>query len=177
MHRPLLALVAVALLAPAAASAAPNGTVSLANPSYSWTGGPGNGLFTMAFDQVDIGPVTADAAQCGKVPTETCTQTLIKVDDAGDLTVELHGDPGSPGADSGSFDLDLDLYLYASDAAGTVGEALGESTSVTADETVVLSPLEPGYYVARVVFYQAIQASYHAKATLTETVPFDPDAP
>src|SRR3954451_24294647 len=81
-----------ALAVPAGAAAAPAATLTLAPggaSAFSWTGGPGNGVLSKVDGLAGLGKV-----QCGD-PTADCVDTLIKVDDTGDLTFDLHGDPGS----------------------------------------------------------------------------------
>jgi hypothetical protein len=185
MHRSFLAPAAAAaalLLTPALASAAPAGTISLDGPAkYSWTGGPGNGLLPDVVDLVGVGPVSSSKFKCGD-PTYDCQDTLIKVDSPGDLTFDLHGDSGSPTDTSADPEdpvfgdkvrLDLDAFLYASDASGTIGDEVANSTTPYGEESAVASAVEPGYYVARVVFYQAVNATFHASATIAEPAPED----
>src|SRR3954447_19362687 len=181
MHRTVLALaLAGAVALPAAASAAPAAMLTLADggtSAFSWTGGPGNGLLSKVDGLGGLGKI-----KCGD-PTADCADTLIKVNDAGDLTFDLHGDSGSSATDQSAdptaagdeVRYDLDAVLYASDAEGTIGDEVGESSGEGYDEQVVGSDLEPGYYVARVIFYESVQGTFHASAKVTPYVPPLPD--
>jgi hypothetical protein len=172
MRRTTLVAAAVALAATAApAFAAPAATLSLAEGGtsvFNWTGGPGNGVLSKVDGFAGVGQV-----KCGD-PTADCADTLIKVDDLGDLTFDLHGDSGllDQAADpTGNVRDDLDAYLFRSDASGTVGEQLASSEGAGHDEQVLVSAIEPGYYVARVAFYESVQGTFKASAKLTPFVP------
>src|SRR3954451_8839179 len=175
-----VATMIAALAVPAAAAAAPAATLTLADggtSAFSWTGGPGNGVLSKVDGLAGLGKVA-----CGD-PTADCVDTLIKVDDTGDLTFDLHGDAGSSVTDQSAdpttagdmVRYDLDAVLYTSDASGAIGDEVGESSGEGYDEQVVGSALEPGYYVARVIFYESVQGTFHASAKLTPYVPAPPE--
>ena len=176
MHRSLIALAAAGALAlvPATAGAATGGTATLDKP-FKWSGGPGQGLFLpLLLDQAPAGP-GADAVACTDV--SECDDTLVKVEaaDAGnDFTVNLAGDAGDT-PDTPLEGADLDLFVYKSDASGAQGDEVGNSTSETANESVVLGGVEAGYYLVRVHYYEAVNATYDATATLSVPVPPDPE--
>ena len=170
------ASVLAALAVPVGAAAAPAATLTLADggtSAFSWTGGPGNGVLSKVDGLAGLGKV-----KCGD-PTADCVDTLIKVDDEGDLTFDLHGDAGSSLTDqpdpAGNVRYDLDAALFSSDASGTIGDEVGESSGTGYDEQVVGSDLQPGYYVARVIFYESVQGTFHASAKLAPFVPPPPD--
>ena len=188
MHRTVLALAtAGALAVPAAASAAPAATLTLADGgtnAFAFSGGPGNGVLPDALDLVGVGPVSADSVKCGD-PTADCVDTLVKTDDEGDLTFDLHGDAGSSPTDTTAdpedpvfgdkVRYDLDAFIYSSDESGTQGDEVASSTSPYADETAVASDVPAGYYLLRVVYYQSVQGTFKASAKLSQFVPPPPD--
>lgn len=162
-----LAAAAAMLAFGSAATAAPGGSVDLGQP-YSWSGGPGQGLYAhVLLDVVGIGAGSKDVA-C--TPIYECDSTLLHVLESGDLKIALDGDPGDTPYTAGQLDADLDLYLFASDAQGTVGEEIDRSTRYSPDEEMNVPGVEPGYYLARVQYYIAVNASFTADATLTEPV-------
>ena len=170
MHKLVPALAAAALAAFAStASAATGGDVSIGK-DFTWSGSGGQGLvLPLLFSQVETGPVSESTTQCTQV--ETCDDTLIHVTEPGDLTLSLDGTADAPPANPVAGP-DLDLYVYASDAQGTKGEQLDNGTGASdgAVESVALGLVEPGYYLAHVVYYDGVNGSYTAKANLVEHV-------
>jgi hypothetical protein len=63
------------------------------------------------------------------------------------------------------------MFVYKSDKDGKLGENIGGSTSATANESVLVPAAEAGYYLVRVVYYQAVNATYDGKATLSVPAP------
>jgi hypothetical protein len=170
MNRTLIALATAGALviAPAAANAATGGTASL-DKAFKWSGGPGQGLYLPSLMDIS-GAADSGDYQC--TDYQECDDTLVKVEEAGnDLTVTLTGAAGDTPELPELGGVDLDMFVYKSDKNGTVGENLGGSTSATANETVLLPGVEAGYYLVRVVFYQAVNATFDAKAELTVPVP------
>jgi hypothetical protein len=146
---------ALALGAPAGALAEPDGTLSSAQPTYEFAGGPGFGVLATSDVSSRVG--------CNPVVFQ-CDTYLVKVDeDAGDLLFEIAGE--------GQNTKDLDLHVYWSDADGTQGDLLGESTSEGATEAVSTGELEPGYYLVVVDYYLAVAGTYTGKVTFTPPAP------
>jgi hypothetical protein len=167
MHKSLIAALAALLLVPAAAAAS-GGTATKTTP-FAWSGGPGSGLvLPLVFSQVEEGPISESTTACTEV--ETCDDTLVKIEEPGDLTVAITGKEGDTPALPVIGGSDLDLYVFASDAQGAAGEPVGESISTGSNETVTLTEATPGYYLVQVRFYHAVNATYSATATLTDPV-------
>jgi hypothetical protein len=156
---------------PAVASAATGGTATLAKP-FAWSGGPGQGLvLPLLLSQVDRDPVSDETISCTEI--YVCDDTLVKVDaaDAGnDLTFTLDGHAGDTPS-TPIIGADLDLYVFKSDASGAVGDELGRSETEGAAESVALPAAAAGYYLVRVRYYHAINATYDAKAALSLPLP------
>jgi hypothetical protein len=129
------------------------GTVTPAAP-FTWDGAVATGLNT-GFDPNAAGP-------CGKAAQNYCDITLVNVV-PGDFYevagggVEFSTTAGTTAAE------DIDLYVYSSDAQGTVGQPVGASAGATADERVsVLNAA--GYYLVVAVYYQVDNAGYSGRA-------------
>ena len=178
MHRTILALATAGAVAltPTVAAGATGGTATLDKP-FKWSGGPGQGLvLPLAFSQVEQGPISESTTACTQV--ETCDDTLVKVDAAdaaNDLTIDLAGQDGNTPEDPLIGGADLDLYVFKSDAAGAKGEQVGQSISSGANENVVLTGVEPGFYLVQVRFYHAVNATFDATATLSVPAPPEPE--
>ena len=130
------------------------GTVSTAAPDFKWEGGPLTGAVTTS-------PVD-ELAPCGTPGVHECEDTLIKVEEAGTVAVKIEG--------AGDATVDLDLYVYTSDASGKHGKVMGESTSETAVEAVSARVAAPGYIVVEVQAYTGSNMTYAGSATLKPTV-------
>jgi len=170
MHKSFAVLGALCALAfTSSASAATGGDVDLTK-SASWSG-TGQGLvLPLLLDQIPAGPLSASTVACSQV--EECDDTLIHVTETGDFTVEEAGTADGPPSNPVE-GADLDLYLYNSDASGAVKDLADygdQGTTESASESISVPLIEPGYYVARVVFYNAVNGSYTAKASLVEHV-------
>ena len=146
-----LALAALAL----PSAAAPDRTASLTREStvHEWTGKSGTGA-------VYTSDVASQVPACSAA--FSCDATLLEVTAPGKLVVSIAG-VGVQGQDTMK---DLDLHVYRSDAAGSQGALVGESTSETANETVSKTRLQPGFYLVYVDWYLGA-GSYTGKATLT----------
>lgn len=156
------AAVMVALVSPAA-QAAEDATLSPGGPAFAWSGS-GSGLpVSFAVDMAGV----SNAWDC--TAWHECDETLLRVDEAGDLHVQIDGRPGDVEIPDGDLDLDVDLYVFASDVSGTAGERISENAGATAGtvEEVHLEDLAAGYYLVRVVFYQGMGATYTGDASLT----------
>jgi hypothetical protein len=156
MKRALLMACAIALLFAGSSLGEPKytGTISTTAPDFKWEGGPLTGAVTTS-------PVD-EAFPCGTPGVHECEDTLIKVESAGTVPVKIES-----GAKSA---VDLDLYVYASDASGKHGKVLGESTSETAVEAVSAKVPAPGYIVVEVQAYTGADMTYAGTATLKPTV-------
>jgi len=137
---------------------APNRTTTLAAGSeYKWDGGPMSGSY---LDSATFPGCTPSIAECD--------DTLLKVDAAGTLTVKI-GDPSST-------TVDLDLFLYMSDASGKEGKQLKEGVTAEPAETVT-AEVDPGYYLARVRAANAQQGTYKGSAKLAASADSGEPAP
>src|SRR3954468_18736156 len=128
------------------------GTATPASP-FTWDGTVATGLNT-GFDQNAAGP-------CGKAAENYCDITLVNVVPGDFYGVAAGGVEFSTTA--GTTAEDLDLYVYRSDAHGTVGEPAGASGGPTADERVAVLNAS-GYYLVVAVYYQVQNAGYHGRA-------------
>ena len=147
--------VGAALAFAAPASAAPDRTATLgaATPAFSWSGATNTGFVTTG----DVG----DQVPCDG-PGKPCDDTLLKIDSPGVLTLKTEGD-GSGG------DMDVDLFLYESDATGAVGKKLKESAGETTAEAIALE-VSPGYYLVQVEYYLQLGAGFKGSAALETAV-------
>ncbi len=133
-----LTVVAAAVLA-AVAWAAPDRQVTLSAgaPNASWDGGPVSGVLVVDVDTDD---------------------TQITVETPGTLTVKT--------AEGDDTAVDIDMYLYKSDAAGEpTGDPIKTSETGGNDETVS-AEVEPGTYLARVFGFLALEGFYKGSAEL-----------
>ena len=150
MRRILLAATAALMLTAAPALAAPTpdkGTVSADEPTAKWTG-------------------TAYGTNIAGEPCNTdhsCEDYLLKVDDAGTLTVDWKATaPVGPAW--------LGVSILESDENGTEGEEIADGGNLE-DAGAVGGYVEPGYYLVRVSGLLTTLATYEANAVL------EPDAP
>jgi hypothetical protein len=146
-----LAITAALGAAAPALAADKSATLSTAKPSFAWDGGPGNGLVYTS--------TVSNRTPCNPV-VFSCETILLKLSNAGnDLVVNIAG--------QGENTKDLDLHLYFSDAKGTQGDLLYESTGETAEETVSTGPIDAGYYLVVVDYYLAVAGTYKGTAKLS----------
>ena len=151
----LLAAAAVmattALLVPAALSAPDRtGSVSLASPTFKWSGGPGSSFTTLN--------TNSDTYPCD-MPVHDCDYTLLNVTDPGTLKVKVSStDPKT---------VDAQVLLYVSDAGGTKGKRLqaADSSSPTPNEALA-AEIEAGYYLIEFDYEDAVLGNYDGEATL-----------
>ena len=157
MIRRYCAVIAVgaALTFAAPAAAAPDRTATLGAglPAFSWSGASNTGFVTTG----DVG----DQVPCDG-PGKPCDDTLLKVESPGVLTLKTEGD-GSGG------DMDVDLFLYESDASGAVGKKLKESAGETPAEAIAIE-VAPGYYLVQVEYYLQLGAGFKGSAALETAV-------
>lgn len=149
------AALALALALAAPAVAAPDQTVSRTKAETTWAGKTGSGF-------VYTSTVSKQLPYCTPGVFD-CERTLVKVEDFGKLAFSISSDPGANPALT-----DIDLHVYESDAQGTQGALVGESTSATNDEVVTVSDKasKVGYYLVIVDWYLGAGA-YDGKVKLT----------
>jgi hypothetical protein len=149
------------------ASAAPdfNGALSAEKPTYEWDG-TGSGVSEPLLGSIDC---TAPAAH-------DCDDVLLKLEAPGDLTIELKNSGGVEVPEAtGQFGggniaslQDVDFNVYRSDASGAPqGDTLTEDGATTyVSEKATVKNLAPGFYLVRVDYFLAAEASYKGIATL-----------
>ena len=154
---------------PAAAVVLPPDRSSAVTPAapLPWAGAVASGT-NRAFNPV--------APVCTKTPETYCDITLVDVQ-PGDLYTRAAGGAEftTAGAAPGT---DIDLYVYTSDAAGTVGEFVGASGGTTDTERVSIVNAS-GFYLAVVVYYTASNTGYTGQAAFftRNKLPADVDRP
>ena len=149
--RLLLATIAAALAVAAPAAAAPDRTApdfSADNTSFNWTGKVGVGFAPLT--QVD------QKLPCGS-PGHDCDYTLMHATVPGSLSVV------SSTADKQT--VDIDLYIYSSDASGTQGDLLGSSTGGSAAEAVSADALAGDWFLVVANYATVVGGSYAGQAT------------
>jgi len=159
---------AVAVLALAAPSSAQDrtGTVTPAAP-FAW-----EGPAAVGHNEDYDGP---SGEPCGKTVADYCDETLINVDPG--AFYETSG--GGVEFAIGNYDIadsDFDLYVYESDASGTLGPLVGASAGPSGDEEHVAVPAATGHYLVRVVYWDVDPASgYGGTAEFFRRAKFPPD--
>jgi hypothetical protein len=158
-------------LAPAALAQDRTGTVTPDTP-FTW-----EGPAAIGHNEDYDGP---SGEPCGKTEADYCDETLINAD-AGDFYetsgggVEFSiGGFGDPAGD------DFDLYIYESDAEGTLGNLVGSSAGPAGEEENVAIQNAQGYYLVRVVYWDVDPASAYtglAEFFRRAAVPPDIDDP
>ena len=116
------------------------------------------------------------APVCTKTPETYCDITLIDVQPGDLYSVAAGGvEFTTGGANPGT---DIDLYVYTSDASGTVGEFVGASGG-SADVERVSVPGGSGFFLAVVVYYTATDTGYVGQAAFfrRNKLPADVDRP
>jgi hypothetical protein len=117
----------------------------------------------------------AAGAPCGKAVEDYCDETLINAD-AGDFYETSGG-----GVEFSIFGYDVppsdfDLYVYESDAQGTLGNLVGASTGPGGEEENVAIPDAAGFYLVRVVYWDVEPASgYDGRAEFFRRARFPAD--
>ncbi|WP_354698346.1 hypothetical protein DSM112329_04019 [Paraconexibacter sp. AEG42_29] len=144
----LVALTALGGAVASAAQAAParSGKVAIGSP-YAWDGASISGL--------GVGSETACLAP------GSCDETLVDVA-AGQVTISIGS--ASQGA------VDLDLYVYASDASGKVGDQVASQADGDSDESVTFLAGSAGPYLVRVVGATALMGTYKGTASVEKGV-------
>ena len=165
--RLLIAMGAVLALVGGAANAAParSATLDSANLKYEWSDGPTMG----------IGSDVANPFTMCDDPGFPCDDTLIQLTEAGGkLKIVTTADEELP--DGVRYRPDIDIYLYKSDANGTVGSEVTRGETPDRTETVQINKAAAGYYLLRVAYFSGINVSYDGVATYTPPPP-PPPAP
>jgi hypothetical protein len=167
MRKVVLALVAALSALLAVPALAVDGTLSSANRTYAWEGGPLTG--------VPSGNVPANYSVIRCTAVYQCDNEHIELKEAGSLVVDIKAGSGSE---------DLDVRLYASDASGTAPgtPAPGQApdNGIAADERpekdakLTVKNLKPGFYVIQVAAFTARNGMYTGTATFTPTTTTPP---
>ena len=157
--------VAFALGVAGTASAAPDrsGTLSASATDFKWTGQIGAGVTTLT--------TFHDTIPCN-TPGHTCDYTLIHVTTPGKVTISTSA-PGQPTT------VDVDLWVYVSDANGTQGKQKGMSAKSTPDpnEQVSFTADTEGYYLAEAEYDIVAGGSYSGEAKLEPGVGIEANTP
>jgi hypothetical protein len=163
----VMLLAAVVVLGmPAGAAPARSATLNAANLKFTWHHGPVNSLGT---------DVAHPLAMCAD-PGFPCDDTLIQLTEAGGkLQLTTIADEDLP--DGVRYRPDVDIYLYMSDANGTVGAEVNRSETPDASEAITVTKAAAGYYLLRVAYYSGIQVSYDGEAKFTPPPPPVPPLP
>lgn len=176
----LLLMVSLSLTPVATASAAPDHSATLdqASPSFSWEG-TGSGVSDPTSE------VGQPVLRCtGEVPFR-CRYVLLRVEAAGDLAITLDSEDGAEVSDPTRTCAlilvepcvttgDVDGHLYSSTAAGEpMGANLARECVTTRVSESCRVPVQPGWYVLEVQFFNSVDARYAGKVELT----VDPQAP
>jgi hypothetical protein len=161
-------VVALTLGLAAVAGAQPDreGTVTPETP-FTW-----DGPSAIGHNENYDGP---SGEPCGKEVANYCDQTLINAD-AGNFY-----DTSGGGVEFSIFDYDVpssdfDLYVYESDADGTLGQLVGSSAGPAGDEENVAILNASGYFLVRVIYWDVEPASgYDGRAEFFRRARFPAD--
>jgi hypothetical protein len=150
---------ATVLVAPAAAPAAPDRSAVITPATgFAW-----NGPSAVGHNTAYRG---STGEPCGKTAETYCDETLVEVV-PGDFYA---GSAGGAAFSLDGFDVpdsDIDLYVYRSDAAGTVGELLDASLGPGGASEEVSVPGAAGFYLVRAIYYDVEPASgYRGRAEM-----------
>jgi hypothetical protein len=157
-----LGVFAAAVLLVPAAQASPPGTVTPTTP-FTWSGPVATG------HNEDY--IAALGEPCGVTVETFCDATLINVV-AGDFFETFGGGVEFSIADTPGND--FDLYVYASDAAGTRGQLVGASAGPTDVESVAVQNAN-GYFLVQVVYFDVTASGYNGRAEFFRRAKFPPD--
>ena len=163
---PAVAVLLLLALAPSASAVDRSGSVTPDAP-FSW-----EGPSAVAHNEGYDGP---SGEPCGKTVADYCDETLVNVD-AGDFFATSGGGVEFAIGGYDVADSDFDLYVYASDASGAVGELVGSSADVAGVEENVAIQEASGYYLVRVIYWDVEPASgYDGTAEFFRRAKFPPD--
>ena len=138
-------------------------TVAVGAP-FSWSGEARSGIS----GNTTLAPYPADPGGCS-VPHEQCDRTLLRVEGEPDrlrIDVTIH-----PGNLPSPFGHDLDLYVYASDANGGLGERVADSENGESEPEAVALARPRGWYLVHVVWSWALQTAFNAAAVAQPALP------
>jgi hypothetical protein len=157
--------IVIAVGATGTASAAPDrsGTLSASSTDFKWTGQIGVGVTTVN--------TLHDTYPC-TMPGHTCDFTLIHVTTPGKVTMSTSA-PGQPTT------VDVDLWVYVSDASGTKGKQKGTSAKSSPDpnEQVAFTADAEGYYLMEAEYDIVAGGSYSGEAKLEPGVGIEANTP
>jgi hypothetical protein len=163
----VFALVVLLVTGAPALAAPPPDRSSTVTPDapFTWTG-PTTTAANTGFD-----PNVAEP--CGKTATDYCDVTLVNVQPG-----DFYSVPGRGIEFSTRQQQDVDLWVYGSDAEGTLGDLVGASAGPTGNEGVSLLGAE-GYFLVVVNYFAVTNAGYEGRAEFfrRNVVPFDIDRP
>ena len=133
----------------------------------------GHGKTTATWEAAGSGAIALAEAHAvvGCQPgVNSCDDTLLKVGDAGTLTIKTTGD-ATPATPLGSAP-DVDVHIYESDASGEKGDELGEGGVTFGPNELVVTGVDAGFYVVEIHF------TFTAPAfPVTVEALLEPDAP
>jgi uncharacterized repeat protein (TIGR01451 family) len=147
------------------------GTVDPTTP-FTWDGDMATGANT-DYDAESGGP-------CGKTATDYCDITLLRVNvdpsfwntRGGGVQISARNFTPNPGSD-------FDLFVYQSDASGTIGQLVGSSPNIAGVEESTTIANASGYYLVQVVYFSVVASKYsgEAKFVTRNKIPPDVDSP
>ena len=149
------------------AGAAPARTTALDSVAreFKWSHGPVTAIGTDYAHPMESAPF----GMCHD-PGYPCDDTLIELKEAGGkLVLNTVSDEELP--DGVRYRPDIDIFLYKSDANGTVGALAGESATPDASERITLNKAPAGFYLLRVAYWSGVNVSYDGTATFTPPPP------
>ena len=144
---PAAAAAVLMLAAPALGAPERSAELTLDKPTATWASDPTVG-FTLFFDSAD------PAGTCDFTPVDGCDETLLKVPEAGTVSLSLSG---------GDLN-DWDVYVYASDPEGTHGELVASGEEV-GGESFSWDASEPGHFLVLASPYEVFYEAYEAQAS------------
>jgi hypothetical protein len=149
---PLAVAIALATAGPASAAPDRSATLSASSTDFKWTGQIGVGVTALT--------TFHDTYPCN-MPAHTCDFTLLHVTAPGKVTVKTSAN-ASPNT------LDIDLWVYNSDASGTKGKqkAMSAATGANPNEQVAFTVEEPGYYLVEGEYDISAGGTYEGEAKL-----------
>ena len=154
-----VAAVALVAAVPAGAAPAREAVLGVEVTSYTWEHGP----------VVSAGSDAANPLTMCTDPGFPCDDTLIELTAEGRLKLVTTAVEELP--NGLAYRPDVDIYLYRSDRAGTVGQQVAASETPDATETITVARAKPGFYLLRVAYFSGINVSYEGTATFTHLPP------
>jgi Bacterial Ig domain len=155
----------ILLIGAGTAAAAPDrsATLSASSTSFMWTGQIGVGATALT--------TFHDTYPCN-MPGHTCDYTLLHVTTPGKVTVKTS-------AGSSPTTLDIDLWVYLSDASGTKGKqkVMSAATGANPNEQASFTADEPGYYLVEGEYDIVVGGTYAGEAKLEPGVGIEANTP